>query len=217
MRVGIFGGSFDPPHIGHLLVAQDAIAALALDQLIVVPTGTQPLKRTHRTAAGHRLAMVQRCFDGVPHSVVDPVEVDRGGLSFMVDTVEHIQRRYPLAALHLLIGTDVVPTLPHWREPERLLTMVSLVILDRADQPDDGSSALPYTTDVPSGDAIPSGLASARHLAIRRIDVSSTEIRARVGSGLSIRGFVPDAVASYIASTALYLGERVTEVDPVRA
>ncbi|MES2522330.1 MAG: nicotinate (nicotinamide) nucleotide adenylyltransferase [Gemmatimonadota bacterium] len=218
MRLGIFGGSFDPPHVGHLLVAQDAIEALALDLLIIVPTGTQPLKREHRTAAAHRLAMVRQCFEGVPKAEVDSIEVDRGGLSFMVDTVEHLQRQYPLAELLLLIGEDVVPTLPRWRDPERLLEMVSLVILDRADQPDDGNAAALSHTDTQGWpDAIPPGVVSARHLATRRVDVSSTEIRARVGAGRSLRGFVPDAVASYIASTALYLGERLTEVDPVRA
>jgi nicotinate-nucleotide adenylyltransferase len=219
MRLGLFGGSFDPPHVGHLLVAQDAIDALALDLLVVVPAGRQPLKRDHRSDATHRLAMVERCFVGVPKTVVDPVEVNRGGLSFMVDTVEHFQRAFPHAELHLLIGDDVVPTLPRWRDPVRLLDMVTLVILDRAEQaPTDEAAPVPPPSDGQGWlGAIPSGVESARHLATRRVDVSSTEIRARVRDGHSIRGFVPDAVAAYIASTALYLGERPTEVDSVRA
>jgi len=215
MRLGIFGGSFDPPHVGHLLLAQDAITALSLDCLAVVPAATQPLKHVHRTSAPRRLAMVQRCFEGVPRTVVDPVEIDRGGLSFMVDTVEHFRRRYPSALIHLLIGQDVVATLPKWREPERLLSLVQLVIIDRAAQPDDVSAC-----SVPSqepGDVRPPGLASARHLTTRRVDVSSTEIRARVRDGRSIRGFVPDAVAAYIASAALYLGEPLAGVESERA
>ena len=137
MRLGILGGSFDPPHVGHLLIAQDAIAALALDRLVVVPAATQPLKQAHCSAAVHRLAMLERCFDGVPKTVVDPVELDRGGLSFMVDTVDHYRQQWPSAAIHLLIGEDVVETLPRWREPERLLAMVQLVVLRRVDRPDD--------------------------------------------------------------------------------
>src|SRR5215217_3605450 len=112
MRLGIFGGSFDPPHIGHLLVAQDAITALSLDQLMDVPAATQPLKLEHRTDAVHRLAMVHRCFDGVPQVIVDSVEMDRGGLSFMVDTVDHYRRTYPSAMIHLLVGEDVVASFP---------------------------------------------------------------------------------------------------------
>ena len=131
MRIGLFGGSFDPPHIGHLLVAQDAIEALSLDHLLVIPAAQQPLKGPDQTAAQHRLAMVQACFDGVPRTQVDPAEITRGGLSFMVDTVEDVQRRWPAAHLHLLVGSDVVPTLPHWKEPERLLGLVRLVLLYR--------------------------------------------------------------------------------------
>jgi nicotinate-nucleotide adenylyltransferase len=211
MRLGIFGGSFDPPHVGHLLVAQDAIDALGLDLLLVVPAATQPLKRTHRTDAVHRLAMVRHAFAGVPRVMVDPVEIDRGGLSFMVDTVEHVLGRWPGASLSLLIGDDVVATLPRWRDSERLLSMVGLVVLHRvtdaatdpASREQHGSGAAPLEQ---VGIASPRA-ATVRHLATRRVDVSSTEIRARVRDGRSIRGFVTDAVADYIASAALYLSE----------
>lgn len=198
MRIGLFGGSFDPPHNGHLLVAQDAIEALALDHLLVIPAAQQPLKDQRQTPAEHRLAMVQACFDGVPQVQVDPVEITRGGLSFMVDTVEDVQRRWPAAHLHLLIGSDVVPTLPRWKEPERLLGMVRLVVLYR------------HTTSAPPVDREIHGGGSAEWLATRRVDVSSTEIRTRVRNGRSIKGFVPDAVATYIASTGLYLDKSRT-------
>jgi len=218
LRLGIFGGSFDPPHVGHLLVAQDAITALSLDLLMVVPAATQPLKQRHRTEAVHRLAMVQRCFDGVQHVVVDPIEVDRGGLSFMVDTVDHYRATYPAAVIHLLIGEDVVASLPQWRDPPRLLAMVEVVVLTRASSPTTDAPPMHVSPGMQAWfDALPQGGASARRLVSRRVDVSSTEIRERVRDGRSIRGFVPDAVADYIASTALYLGERATEGDSVRA
>lgn len=196
MRLGIFGGSFDPPHVGHLLVAQDAVTALSLERLLIVPAAQQPLKQGQHTPAADRLAMVQRCFAGVPGLVVDPVEIERGGLSYMVDTVESLQRREPTAVLHLLIGEDVLETLPRWREPERLRSMVRLVVLRRS------SAGEPVAT---SAEQQPAPGRSVLHLATRRVDVSSTEIRERVRAGRSIRGFVTDAVAEYIESTGLYL------------
>lgn len=195
MRLGIFGGSFDPPHVGHLLVAQDAVTALSLDLLLIIPAATQPLKTQHSTAAAHRLAMTRRCFADIPGMVVDPVEIERGGLSFMVDTVEHVRGRYPGAALHLLVGDDVIPTLPRWHQAERLLTLVELVVLHRVLEGTDAASDPPNRF---------------RQLATRRVDVSSTEVRSRARDGRSIRGFVPDAVADYIASTGLYLPESTT-------
>jgi nicotinate-nucleotide adenylyltransferase len=191
VRLGLFGGSFDPPHVGHLMVAQDATEALDLDRLLVIPAARQPLKGADQTPAVHRLAMVRACFDGTPNIDVDPVEITRGGLSYMVDTVEDVQRRWPAAHLHLLIGRDVVPTLPRWKDIDRLLGMVRLVVLYR-----DTGGAVPAQEEI--------GGQMVQVLATRRIDVSSTEIRARVRDGRSIRGFVPDAVATYIASTGLY-------------
>jgi nicotinate-nucleotide adenylyltransferase len=191
VRLGLFGGSFDPPHVGHVLVAQDAREALRLDRLLVIPAAQQPLKGTGQTPAVHRLAMAREAFGGVDGLEVDAIEIDRGGLSFMVDTVEAVRRRSPDAELHLLVGEDVVPTLPRWREPERLLAMVQLVILTR----DSGAGA---------GEAPEGLIANAIRLATRRVDVSSTEVRARVRAGKSLRGFVPESVATYIASTGLY-------------
>ena len=212
MRIGILGGSFDPPHVGHLLVAQDALEELALDRLLIVPAAQQPLKGGDQTLAVHRLAMVQDCFGGIARIEVDPIEIDRGGLSFMVDTVETLRRRWPSATLHLLVGDDVVSTLPRWRDVTRLLSMVQLVVLHRADRGHDVAALV-----VPLGSA---EVTTARRMATRRVDLSSTEIRARVRDGRSIRGFVTDTVATYIATTGLYLEnsrELSTTEGPARA
>lgn len=206
MRVGIFGGSFDPPHVGHLLVAMDAREALGLDRLLVVPAATQPLKGGAATSAAHRLAMCRLTFDGLPGIAVDAVEVDRGGLSFMVDTVAALRGRWPAAELHLLVGEDVVPTLPRWREPDRLLAEVRLVVLHRAAVAPGGMEAMP-----------PAPAGGAQRLATRRVDVSATEVRARVQAGRPIRGFVTDDVAAYITRHGLYLRESAVPVDPPRA
>lgn len=211
-QIGIFGGSFDPPHVGHLLVVQDAMEALALDHVVVVPTGTQPLKQSaQRTHAQHRYSMVERCFAGLAGISVDPVEVQRGGLSFMVDTVDLLQQRWPTAQLHLLVGEDVVESLPQWRETERLLRMVHLVVLRR------GSMSATRVSDALASWEGRSGVRRTRQLDTRRIDVSSTEIRARVRAGKSITGFVPDAVARYIESAGLYRDPPAAAGDPERA
>lgn len=209
MRIGIFGGSFDPPHVGHLLIAQDAREALQLDLLLVVPAAMQPLKQDGQTPAADRLAMVASCFAGLDGITVDPIEIDRGGLSFTVDTVETFRGRWPTAEFHLLIGDDVVATLPRWRQPERLLSMVQLVVLHRQTA-DQGESAL---SDIKIGSSVVQAVRNAPRLATRRVDVSSTEIRSRVHSGRSIRGFVPAAVEAYIAAAGLYV--RATMADDV--
>jgi nicotinate-nucleotide adenylyltransferase len=186
-RLGILGGTFDPPHVGHLLAASDAFEGLALDRLCFVPAAQQPLKTGLVVAAAHhRAAMVERLIAGDPRFAVEPIEIERGGLSFTVDTLRALRSRWTGdVALFLLLGRDVVATLPKWREPEALGALAQVVVLTRVGE----------VIDLPAG---------MRALGTRRVDVSSTEIRSRVREGKSIRGFVPDAVAEYIAAADLY-------------
>ncbi len=191
MRRGILGGSFDPPHVGHLLVASDAFEALALDRLIVVPAAVQPLKAGVATArADQRLAMTRLLFGGDPRFVVDPVEIEREGLSYSVDTLATFAERYADAERFFIVGADVLPSFPQWREPERIVALARLAVLQRGDKPVDLSG-------VP-------GPGTPLVLRTRRVDVSSTEIRERVRTGHSIHGFVPEAVAAFIEAERLY-------------
>ena len=189
-RIGVLGGTFDPPHIGHLLAASDAWDGLGLDQLLFVPASEQPLKRATVVApAADRLAMTRLLVEGDARFRVEPLEIDRGGLSYTVETLRSLQARHGgpgAVALVLLIGQDVVATLPAWREPGMLHELAEVVVLTRA-----------------GGDRPPS-TSVGRSVDTRRVDVSSTEIRARVRAGQSIHGFVPDAVAAYIAARGLY-------------
>jgi nicotinate-nucleotide adenylyltransferase len=186
-RLGLLGGTFDPPHVGHLAAAYAALEALALDEVRLIPAATQPLK-AERDAADprHRLAMTRLLAEADPRLAVDPVEVERGGLSYTVDTLRAYRRDHPAADLVLLIGEDVVATLPQWREPATIAGLARIVVVTR------GATAVP-DPGVP-----------VERLRTRVIEVSSTELRSRVRAGLPIRGLVPDGVAAYIAAHRLY-------------
>lgn len=191
MRLGIFGGSFDPPHVGHLLAATDAYEQLSLDRLVFVPTATQPLKVGRAAAsAADRLAMVRLLVGDDPRFEVSAVEVEREGLSYTVDTLEHFASAHPAAELVLLAGADVLETFHQWRNTERVMQLARLAVLERR-----GDHA-----------ALPKGVkdSSVQRLQTRRIDVSSTEIRERVRRGQNIRGFVTESVAAHIERSGLY-------------
>lgn len=194
-RIGILGGTFDPPHTGHLLLALDALDALALDRLLLVPAARQPLKQGQAmTAPEHRVAMVAALATVDARLAVDGSEVTRGGLSFTIDTVRGLRDAHPAAEFFLLMGEDTAATLPQWREPEALAELVTVAVAGR------GTAVGPA----------PAGFRVER-LPRRRIDISATEIRERVRAGRSIRGFVPDAVAAYVATHQLYrTTDRVT-------
>ena len=195
MRLGVFGGSFDPPHIGHLLAAVDAYESLALDKLFFVPAAIQPLKVGMTSASAHqRLAMVTRLVSADPRFGVDAVEIDRAGLSYTVDTLETFAQRFPNAERFFLVGEDAMAAFGAWRNPEQILKLARLAILRR--QGGVGS--------VSTGDSEPSLPSGTIALATRLVDVSSTEIRERVRNGKSIRGFVPESVAAFIETERLY-------------
>jgi nicotinate-nucleotide adenylyltransferase len=188
MRIGIFGGTFDPPHVGHFLAASDAFEALSLDRVVFVPAAAQPLKSAIVASPADRLAMVQALIGDDPRFAVDPIEIERGGLSFTVETLRALHERWKSdasLALVLLLGADAAATLPQWREPGEVASLAEIVILKRTK----GFEAPPVMGKV---------------IDTRTVDVSSTEIRARVRAGQSIRGFVPEPVAAYIEGRRLY-------------
>jgi nicotinate-nucleotide adenylyltransferase len=199
MRVGVLGGTFDPPHLGHWLAAVDAFDGLALDRLLFVPAATQPLKADHASASpAHRLAMVRAMLDGDRRFAASEVEIDRQGLSFTVDTLGQLAGEHPGAELFFLVGRDVLESFGRWRAPERVLALAQLVVLTREGDAGDAGAreveALARTVQAPP----------PRNLPSRRVDVSSTEVRRRVAAGQSIRGFVPEAVDAYIVRAGLY-------------
>ena len=192
MRLAIFGGSFDPPHIGHLLAAGDAADQLNLTRVIFVPAATQPLKAGRATAsAAQRLAMVRLLAEGDSRFEVSDVEVNRAGLSFTLDTLTHFASQFPAAERFLLLGKDVLGTFDQWKEPSRIVQLAQPVLLARGDEAEAPLPAAMRGVEV-------------RTLPTRRIDISSTEIRERARAGRSLKGFVTDGVAAYLASAGLY-------------
>lgn len=186
-RIGIFGGTFDPIHHGHLIVAAEAYDRLDLEELIFVPTAIPPHKDAEVTPAEHRLEMVRA---GISHDArfrVDDVEVQRGGRSYTVDTLTELSRRLPDAELFFLLGVDQFRDFARWKDPEGILRLATLAVMAR-----DGETPDP---DAPY---------HAVSITVSRIDISSTILRARVSRGDSIRYFVPDAVIEIIAREGLY-------------
>jgi nicotinate-nucleotide adenylyltransferase len=189
VRIGIFGGTFDPPHVGHLLVATDAADILGLDRVLWIPAAQQPLKADSPPVAAreHRSEMVRLTVQRDPRFALDESELSRPGLSYTVATVEALASRSAGAELILLLGEDAWSLFPRWREPGRILELARVVVFRRG--------------DVSAQSIAEKGV---EWITTRRIDVSSTEVRARAGRGAPIRGFVVDSVADYIGANRLY-------------
>lgn len=200
MRLGLFGGTFDPPHVGHILAASDAVEALGLDRLLFIPAAMQPFKQGAVVASPQqRLAMLQLAIGDDPRFGVDAVEIDRTGLSYTVDTLNILAVREPQARRFLLIGEDLVRQIPSWRDARRVAELAEIVVLVRSGGGDAASSADDFSPGTAGMTALP-----VTRIATRRVDVSSTEIRNRVGAGRPVRGFVTESVAEFIRSAALY-------------
>lgn len=200
------GGTFDPPHVGHFLAASDAFDHLGLDRLVFVPAAQQPLKQHHPSAAAqHRLRMLQVMTEADTRFEVDEIEIARSGLSFTVDTLEEFARRFPAAERFFLLGVDAFALLDQWRNAARVVSLARFVVMTRVSGPDAehrGADLDAVRARVQSVGGTPA--AEPLVMNLRRVDVSSTEIRERVKAGLPIRGFVTDTVAEYIDFNGLY-------------
>lgn len=190
MKLGLFGGSFDPVHLGHLLVAQAAVEELGLERIFFIPAAQSPFKpENHPAPAPERLRLLRLALAGRAKCTVDDQEIQRGGVSFTIDTVRDYAARFPAAELFYLIGADNVPTLPKWREAAELARLAEFVVIPRPGQP---PAAFPPPF-------------RGRLLVGFPVGVSSSQIRARVKAGLPVDQIVPAAVAEAIRNYRLYL------------
>jgi nicotinate-nucleotide adenylyltransferase len=200
-RIGIFGGSFDPIHLGHLLMAEQFRSELSLDTVKFIPAKISPFKLHYTpTADKHRLEMLKLAIGAHPNFEIDPIEIQRGGVSYTIDTVEQLQSNQPDASWFLLIGADSLKDFKKWKSPEKLLQSVQLVVARRGGCPEPDWKEL-------------DGLASEETLrAIQQIrldipvmEISSTVVRQRIETKRSIRYLVPAPVEVYIQEHQLYL------------
>ena len=186
--IGLFGGSFDPVHHGHLIVAQIAYEVLGLEQIHFLPARQQPFKHgRHRSSPEHRAAMLALAIEPVPHFVLDQLELERSGPSYTVDTLRALRANNPAAEFTLLVGADAAKDLPGWRDVDQIFELAQLVLFARP------------------GAAIPSLAWRVRSIQVPAVEISATEVRRRVSLGQPIRYWVPDKVAEYISQHRLYL------------
>jgi nicotinate-nucleotide adenylyltransferase len=197
-RIGILGGTFNPVHLGHLLMAQDAMEQLRLDVVKFIPAAVPPHKPAERLApARDRLCMVRLAIRGNPAFEADDIEIRRGGVSYTVDTLRELRRRNPGARLYFIIGADSLRELHRWREVERLVKLCTFVTVPRP-----GFQPRPVVD--PKLDPATRRRLRQHVLRGHACDIASREIRDRVARGLSIRYLLPDAVRDYIRRRKLY-------------
>lgn len=206
--IGIFGGTFDPVHCGHLRAASEVLERLELSELRLMPAGSPPHRSVTFASAQQRLAMLKLALAGQPGLVVDDREVRRAGFSYMVDTLEEIRREEGARPLLLIIGQDAANVLDTWHEWQQLFMLTHIVIMRRPDSRDVYSAQLLREIQprlVHEGrylQAVPAGRVLA--LEVTQLAISSTDIRRQIAHGLSPRFLLPDPVLDYIYQHGLY-------------
>jgi nicotinate-nucleotide adenylyltransferase len=190
MRVGVFGGTFDPVHVGHLAIANAALESVPLDRVLFVPARRAPLKERGPVADEEdRLRMLELAVAGEPRFSVSRVELDRAGPSYTVDTLEELGGG---GDLFLILGSDAMANLPRWKDADRIAELATLTVAERPGAPERVGDAPIVRFDAP------------------RLDISSRELRARAARGLSLRYLVPEPVWRHIEARGLYRAEGST-------
>jgi len=204
MGVGILGGTFDPIHLGHLIVAEEVRIKLGLSDIIFVPTGQPWLKIDHIvTSAILRVEIVRLAIAGNPRFKLCTLEVERTGPSYSVDTIAALREQWGAQPLFFILGSDSIAELHLWKEPAKLVQMCQLVVVPRVGL---------ITPDLNSLErSIPGVRDRVIQLDAPVIDISSSEIRQRISLGLSVRYLVPEEVVKYIAEKELYCLGRIQE------
>lgn len=185
-KVGILGGTFNPPHIGHLMIANEALHALKLDEVRLMPNATPPHKmKDERISEGERVEMVRLAIQGIPNMSVETIEIERGGTSYTFDTMELLKAREPSTDFYFIIGGDQVEYLPKWYRIDELVEKIQLVGVPRPNTMIETAYPI-LTLDIP------------------QIDLSSTLVRNRLSNGETTMFLIPERVRDFIQKEKLY-------------
>jgi nicotinate-nucleotide adenylyltransferase len=192
VRIGLYGGTFDPVHLGHLRAAENAREGMGLDLVAFLPSAVPPHRNAPPSTAADRLTMTRLATESQPQFETWDAELRRPGPSYTVETVACLLRERPGDSFVLVVGADTWPEIPTWREPERLLSLVEVAVVDRPGYPGPGPQP-PFA-----------GARGVTHVEGPSLPISATAIRERARRGQSVRFLVPDAVAEYIVKRRLY-------------
>ena len=194
--VGVLGGTFDPPHIGHLVIAQEALAQLSLARVLFAPTRQPPHKPTNGiTPIEHRLAMVRLAIAPHPEFSLSEIDVDRPGPTYTVDTMRLLHKQFPDDELYFIMGMDSLASILTWRSPDQLIQQCRLAVFNRPG----------FSTDLAALETKLPGLSERTVLLpAPALDIAASDLQRRVRAGLAIAHLVPESVAAYIAEHGLY-------------
>lgn len=195
-RIGIFGGSFNPIHIGHLVIAEAAWQEFNLSRVIFIPSGDTPNKDMHHIDKFHRYRMVEKAIAGNGHFTISPIERDREGPSYTVDTIHLLQKEMGEAEFYFICGTDAVVDLPNWKYNRELLACCHFICASRPGKEYHVDDAIAYFGTL--------GKEKIHFLQTPELAISSTILRDWIARGKSVRYFIPDAVRAYMREYGLY-------------
>lgn len=200
MRIGVFGGTFDPVHLAHLIIAEQCREQAQLDQVWFIPAARPPHKQGKTVSSfPHRVEMLTLAIAGNAAFRINELEKDRPGSSYTVDTLSELHRQYPGTEFWLILGSDCLPDLPHWREPARIAQLAGLLVWERPGWPPWSAEQLHAALGLKPGEELRMHLAQGPS-----VDLSSSDLRHRAAKGRSLRYLVPRAVGCYIETHHLY-------------
>lgn len=218
MKIGIFGGTFNPIHYGHLRAAEEVHEIFALNKILFIPAGRPPFKKPKLIPAGHRYEMVRIAIEGNPFFDISDIEVRRRGVSYSVDTLRSLKDKYKGAEFFFILGTDAFPDLPSWKEPDKLLSLTNLIVISRPEFPFSALPSSPYLKGVSkkalreldrgTKETLPFSIHRGGKVFLCKItglDISASCLRRLIRTGKDIKYLLPQAVESYIISHKLYI------------
>jgi len=218
MRIGIYGGAFNPIHFGHLRTAEEVLETFSLDKVVFIPSGRTPFDKPNLAKANHRLKMVEKAIKGNRHFAVSNIEIKSRQKSYTVDTVKKHQGLYPDSELFLILGIDAFLDLPYWKQPLRLINLVNFIVMSRPGYTFSDLYAFPYLQGITKktlkkldkGEITELSLdiSSTIKLFLRKVTglgIASSHIRSMVKCSENIKYLLPDSVKSYIISNKLYI------------